>query len=61
MSWEIDARKQGAEIYVTNLVNYDIFIGEGYTAKESKRSKELAKVIAKALNDYEYKTDKVSN
>ena len=34
-----------------------IFVGEGYKQKEYKRSMELAKVIVKALNDYEEKNE----
>ena len=52
MSWIIEKRKQGNEIWVgTN--REAIFVGEGYEKKEYKRSMELAKVIVKALNDYE--------
>ena len=52
--WIIEKRKRGAEIYVTNRQTDAIFIGEGYEDKEYKRSMELAKVITKALNDYEH-------
>tara|TARA_Y100001951_G_C11265541_1_gene255268 strand:+ start:479 stop:676 length:198 start_codon:yes stop_codon:yes gene_type:complete len=64
MSWIIEKRKQGMEIWVTNSTGLNgqltfkpkaIFIGEGYKQKEYKRSMELAKVIVKALNDYEEK------
>ena len=51
-NWFLDYRKQEAEIWVSTN-DYSIFVGDGYTPKEKKRSKELAKVIAKALNDYE--------
>jgi len=52
MIWIIEKRKQGNEIWVgTN--KEAIFIGEGYDEKEYKRSMELAKVIEKALNEYE--------
>tara|TARA_R110002020_G_scaffold88612_2_gene217382 strand:- start:808 stop:975 length:168 start_codon:yes stop_codon:yes gene_type:complete len=51
MSWIIEKRKKGTEIYVTNCKTDAIFIGEGYNTKEYKRSMELAKVFAKALND----------
>ena len=34
-----------------------IFVGEGYQQKEYKRSMELAKVVAAALNDYEKKNE----
>ena len=50
--WFLDYRKQEAEIWVSTI-DYSIFVGEGYAPKEKKRSKELAKVITKALNDYE--------
>jgi hypothetical protein len=53
MSWTIEKRKRSTEIFVTNNTTHDIFIGEGYNKKEYKRSMELAKVIVKALNDYE--------
>ena len=57
MSWIVEKRKQGMEIYVTNRQTEAIFIGEGYTQKEYKRSLALAKVISKALNDYEEKNE----
>ena len=57
MSWVIEKRKQGMEIYATNRETESIFIGEGYTQKEYKRSMELAKVIVIALNDYEEKNE----
>ena len=53
MSWIIEKRKQGMEICATNREAESIFIGEGYTQKEYKRSMELAKVIVEALNKYE--------
>tara|TARA_R100000742_G_C4185286_1_gene19105 strand:+ start:131 stop:388 length:258 start_codon:yes stop_codon:yes gene_type:complete len=49
--WIIEKRKQGVEIYVTNLTTESIFIGEGYSEKEYKRSMKLAQIITKALND----------
>ena len=58
MNWVVEKRKQGMEIYVTNRQTEAIFVGEGYTQKEYKRSMELGKVIAKALNDYEDKKHK---
>tara|TARA_B100000287_G_scaffold364077_1_gene358119 strand:+ start:413 stop:592 length:180 start_codon:yes stop_codon:yes gene_type:complete len=51
-NWFLDCRKQESEIWVSSN-DYSIFVGDGYTPKEKKRSKELAKVITKALNDYE--------
>ena len=57
MSWIVEKRKQGMEIYVTNRQTEAIFVGEGYQQKEYKRSMELAKVIAAALNDYEKKNE----
>ena len=57
MNWVVEKRKQGMEIYVTNRQTEAIFVGEGYTQKEYKRSMELGKVIAKALNDYEEKNE----
>ena len=54
MIWTVEKRKRGAEIWVTSNVKPEaIFVGDGYEKKEYKRSMELAKVIAKALNDYE--------
>ena len=53
MSWVIEKRKQGMEICATNREAESIFVGEGYTRKEYKRSMELAQVIVNALNDYE--------
>ena len=68
MSWIIEKRKRGTEIFVTNLTTLeqndkgqpivysnDIFVGEGYDKKEYKRSMELAEAIAKALNKHEAK------
>ena len=51
-NWFLDCRKKESEIWASSN-DYSIFIGDGYTYKEKKRSKELAKVIVKALNDYE--------
>ena len=54
MSWTIEKRKRGNEVWVSSNVKPEsILVGEGYEKKEYKRSMELAKVIAKALNDYE--------
>ena len=54
MSWTIEKRKRGNEIWVSSNVKPEsILVGEGYEKKEYKRSMELAKVIVKALNDYE--------
>ncbi len=50
--WIIEKRKQGMEIWVGSNKEA-ILVGEGYTQKEYKRSMELAKVIVKALNEYE--------
>ena len=57
MSWVIEKRKQGIEIYATNRGTESIFVWEGYTKKDYKRSMELAKVIVAALNDYEKKNE----
>ena len=57
MSWIVEKRKQGMEIYVTNRQTEAIFVGEGYTQQEYKLLMELAKVIAAALNDYEKKNE----
>ena len=54
MNWTIEKRKQGSEIWVSSNVQPEsILVGEGYEKKEYKRSMDLAKVIVKALNDYE--------
>jgi hypothetical protein len=50
-NWFLDYRKRESEIWVSTD-DYSIFVGGGCTPKEKKRSKELAKVIIKALNDY---------
>ena len=64
MSWIIEKRKQGAEIWAITSTGLNgqlafrpeaIFIGDGYEKKEYKRSMELAKVIVKALNEHEKK------
>jgi hypothetical protein len=55
MSWVVEKRKRGSEIYVTNRQTEAIFVGDGYSTKEYNRSMELAKVIVKALNNYEDK------
>ena len=57
INWVVEKRKQRMEIYVTNRQTEAIFVGEGYTQQEYKRSMELAKVIAAALNDYEKKNE----
>ena len=54
--WFLDYRKNESEIWVSSN-DYSIFVGEGYTPKEKKSSKELARVIIKALNDYEEKNE----
>ena len=53
MSWIIEKRKRGTEIFVTNHTTNDILVGEGHDQKEYKKSMELAKVIVAALNKYE--------
>jgi hypothetical protein len=56
MTWTVEKRKQGNEIWVSSNVKPEsILVGEGYGKKEYKRSRELANVIVKALNDYENK------
>jgi len=53
MTWTIEKRKQGNEIWVTSNVEPEsIFVGDGYEKKEYRRSMELAQVIVKALNKY---------
>ena len=60
MKWEIEKRKQGMEIWVTNSTGLNgqlafktdaIFIGETYTTKERERTHHLASIIVKALNE----------
>ena len=53
MNWTIEKRKRSTLIFVTDRESTDILIGSGSNEKEYKRSMELAKVIVKALNDYE--------
>ena len=52
MSWKVETRKRGAEIWAEGQCEA-IFVGDGYEKKEHKRSMELAKVIVEALNKYE--------
>jgi hypothetical protein len=54
MSWTVETRKRGAEIWVEGQCEA-IFVGDGYEKKEYKRSMELADIIAKALNKHETK------
>ena len=70
MSWIIEKRKQGMEIWVTTSTGFNgqlafrpeaIFVGDGYEKKEYKRSMELAKVIVKALNNYDLGIEKEPN
>ena len=54
MTWTIEKRKQGNEIWVSSNVQPEsILVGEGYEKREYKRSMKLAQVIVKALNEYE--------
>ena len=64
MKWEIEKRKQGMEIWVTNSTGLNgqlafeentILIGECYHAKERKRTHHLAAIIVEALNKHEAK------
>ena len=48
--WTIEKRKQGMEIWVTDLKQEAIFIGECYNEKERKRTHYLAAIIVDALN-----------
>ena len=50
MSWRIEKRKQGMEIWVEGQ-REAIFIGECYNAKERKRTHCLAAIIVKALKE----------
>ena len=52
MTWTIEKRKQGNEIWVSSNVQPEsILVGEGYENKELKRSIQLAEIIVKALNE----------
>ena len=53
MSWTVETRKRGAEIWVEGQ-REAIFIGECYRAKERKRTHYLAAIIVKALNENDY-------
>ena len=64
MTWEIEKRKQGMEIWVTNSTGLNgqltfkantILIGECYHPKERKRTHYLADIIVEALNKAEDK------
>ena len=50
MSWRIEKRKQGMEIWVEGQ-REATFIGECYRAKERKRTHYLAAIIVKALKE----------
>jgi hypothetical protein len=52
MTWTIEKRKQGNEIWVTSNVEPEaILIGECYHERERKRTHYLAAIIVKALNE----------
>ena len=58
MTWTIEKRKQGNEIWVSSNIKQEaIFIGDGYEKKEYKRSMKLAKVIVEALNEDDKNTN----
>ena len=58
MTWTIEKRKQGNEIWVSSNVKQEaIFVGDGYKKKEYKRSMKLAKVIVEALNEDDKNTN----
>lgn len=52
MNWTLETRKSGAEIYVTSE-DHSIFIGEGYSDEEERKSLCIAHVIVRALNEYD--------
>jgi|TARA_B110001454_G_C12563199_1_gene368616 hypothetical protein len=69
MKWEIEKRKQGMEIWVTNSTGLNgqlaiktdaIFIGECYHEGEGKRTHYLADIIVEALNKHETKSDELA-
>jgi len=60
MTWTIEKRKQGMEIWATSSTGLNgqlaiktdaILIGECYNAKERERTHYLAAIIVKALNE----------
>ena len=52
MTWTIEKRKQGMEIWVSSNVKPEsILIGECYDVKERKRTHYLAAIIVDALNE----------
>ena len=52
MTWTIEKRKQGMEIWVSSNVKPEsILVGECYDAKERKRTHYLAAIIVDALNE----------
>ena len=52
MTWTIEKRKQGMEIWVTSNVKPEsILVGECYDTKERKRTHYLAAIIVDALNE----------
>jgi len=70
MSWIIEKRKKGNEIWVSTSTGLNgqlafkpeaIFVGDGYEKKEYKRSMELARVIVNALNNYDLGIEKKPN
>jgi hypothetical protein len=61
MNWTIEKRKRSTLIFVTDRESTDILIGSGSNKKEYKRSMELAKVIVKALNEYDFGIEKKPN
>jgi len=70
MTWVIEKRKQGMEIWVTNSTGLNgqlaiktdaIFIGECYNEKERKRTHFLADIIVEALKKAENKRQDEKN
>jgi hypothetical protein len=55
MNWTLETRKSGAEIYVTSD-DHSIFIGEGYSDEEERKSLCIAHIIVRALNEHYKKT-----
>tara|TARA_E500000081_G_scaffold128341_1_gene136636 strand:+ start:1495 stop:1662 length:168 start_codon:yes stop_codon:yes gene_type:complete len=51
MNWTLETRKSGAEIYVTSD-DHSIFIGEGYSDEEERKSLCIAHIIVRALNEH---------
>lgn len=52
MNWTLETRKSGSEIYVVSK-DHSIFIGEGYSKEEERKSLCIAHIIIRALNKHD--------